>query len=48
MEWCEKHKNDPDPPESDQEDFNFKDEIDEWDLEFLKMDDSTLFDLILV
>jgi len=45
LEWCKKHKDEPDPPESD--DFNFKDEIDEWDLQFLKMDDGTLFDLIL-
>lgn len=45
LEWCKKHKDDADPPES--EDFNFKDEIDEWDLQFLKMDDGTLFDLIL-
>lgn len=45
LEWCKKHKDDVDPPESD--DFNFKDEIDEWDLQFLKMDDGTLFDLIL-
>jgi len=46
LEWLEQHKDDPDPPGGD-EDFNFKDEIDEWDLEFLKMDDGTLFDLIL-
>jgi len=45
LEWCKKHRDDVDPPESD--DFNFKDEIDEWDLQFLKMDDGTLFDLIL-
>jgi len=45
LEWCRKHKDDIDPQESD--DFNFKDEIDEWDLQFLKMDDGTLFDLIL-
>jgi S-phase kinase-associated protein 1 len=45
LEWCKKHKDDVDPPES--EDFNFKDEIDDWDLQFLKMDDGTLFDLIL-
>jgi S-phase kinase-associated protein 1 len=45
LEWCKKHKDDVDPPDTD--DFNFKDEIDEWDLQFLKMDDGTLFDLIL-
>jgi len=45
LEWCKYHKDDVDPPETD--DFNFKDEIGEWDLQFLKMDDGVLFDLVL-
>jgi len=45
LEWCKYHKDDPDLPEA--EGFNFKDEIGDWDLDFLKMDDATLFDLIL-
>jgi len=47
IEWCTHHKDEPAPPDTEEE-FNFKDEISEWDLEFLKMDDATLFDLILV
>jgi len=45
LEWCTYHKDDVDVPDTDG--FNFKDEISDWDLDFLKMDDATLFDLIL-
>ena len=47
IEWCTHHKDDPPPPEDD-EDAMFNDEIEEWDQNFLKMEDGTLFDLILV
>jgi len=47
IEWCHQHKNDPAPPEGE-EDFTFNDTIDDWDKEFLRMDDGSLFDLILV
>lgn len=47
IEWCQQHKNDPAPPEGE-EDFTFNDQIDDWDKEFLRMDDGSLFDLILV
>ena len=47
IDWCEHHKADP-PPAEDEEDFIFNEEIGDWDKEFLKMDDGTLFDLILV
>jgi len=47
IEWCRYHKDDEDPPTTSDDDFNFKDELSEWDLDFLKMDDATLFDLIL-
>jgi S-phase kinase-associated protein 1 len=46
IDWCEHHKADP-PPAEDEEDFIFNEEIGDWDKEFLKMDDGTLFDLIL-
>lgn len=46
IEWCQQHKNDPAPPEGE-EDFTFNDQIDDWDKEFLRMDDGSLFDLIL-
>jgi len=49
--WCELHKDDPPPPQPEpgEEDLMiFNDEISEQDKEFLKMEDSVLFDLILV
>lgn len=47
IEWCTQHRNDP-PPAEGEEDFSFNDQIDDWDREFLRMDDGSLFDLILV
>jgi S-phase kinase-associated protein 1 len=50
IEYCRHHKDDPPPPApvAGEEDLLiFNDEIGEWDQQFLKMDDSTLFDLIL-
>lgn len=46
IEWCTQHRNDP-PPAEGEEDFSFNDQIDDWDREFLRMDDGSLFDLIL-
>jgi len=51
IDWCTEHKDDPTPPPviEDEEDLAmFNDEIKECDQEFLKMEDSVLFDLILV
>jgi S-phase kinase-associated protein 1 len=47
IDWATHHKGDPPPPEDD--DFKEKkvDEIDPWDQEFLKVDQGTLFELIL-
>jgi S-phase kinase-associated protein 1 len=50
IEWCTKHKDDPPPPqvaEGEDDLAMFNDEISPEDQEFLKMEDSTLFDLIL-
>lgn len=50
IEWCTNHKDDPIPPslaEGEEDLAMFNDEISEQDQEFLKMEDSTLFDLIL-
>jgi len=51
IEWCTQHYLDPPPPpvlEGEEDLAMFNDEIPEWDQEFLKMEDSVLFDLILV
>lgn len=51
IKWCQQHQDDPPPPapEPGEEDLLiFNDEIGDWDKEFLKMEDSVLFDLILV
>ena len=51
IEWCTHHEHDPPPPpvvEGEEDIALFNDEIGEWDQEFLKMEDSVLFDLILV
>ena len=42
LEWAEHHKDDPSPPEER------TDDIDPWDQEFLRVDQGTLFELILV
>ena len=48
MKWAEHHKDDP--PLTDDEDIKEKrsDDIDPWDQEFLKVDQGTLFEIILV
>jgi len=51
IEWCTQHVDDLPPPpviEGEEDLSMFNDEIGEWDQEFLKMEDSVLFDLILV
>jgi len=51
IDWCTQHVNDPPPPpiiEGEEDLSMFDDEIGEWDQEFLKMEDSVLFDLVLV
>ena len=51
IDWCTQHIDDPPPPpviEGEEDLAMFNEEIGEWDKEFLKMDDSVLFDLILV
>ena len=47
IEWASHHRGDAPPPED--EDFKDKklEEIDAWDQEFLKVDQGTLFELIL-
>jgi S-phase kinase-associated protein 1 len=50
IDWCTMHKDDPPPPvpaEGEEEFPMFNDEISEPDQQFLKIEDSTLFDLIL-
>jgi len=50
IDWCTAHKDDPPPPvlaEGEDDLSMFNDEISPEDQEFLKMEDSTLFDLIL-
>lgn len=50
IEWCDHHKDDPPPPPpapGEEDLMIFNDDIGEWDAGYLKMEDSTLFDLIL-
>ena len=46
--WAEHHKADPPPPDDDENKEKRTDDIDPWDQEFLKVDQGTLFELILV
>lgn len=48
ISWCEYHKNDPPPPEDDDNREKRTDDIPTWDQEFLRVDQGTLFELILV
>jgi len=49
IKWATHHKDDPPAPEEEEEDKRDKrtDNIEPWDQEFLKVDQQTLFDLIL-
>ena len=48
IEWSTHHKDDPPLPEDDENRDKRSDDIDPWDQEFLKVDQGTLFELILV
>ena len=48
IQWCTQHKDDPPPPEDDENKEKRTDDIPVWDQEFLKVDQGTLFELILV
>ena len=48
IEWSTPHKDDPPPPEDDDNKEKRTDDIEPWDQEFLKVDQGTLFELILV
>lgn len=48
IQWCSYHKDDPPPPEDDENKEKRTDDICSWDAEFLKVDQGTLFELILV
>ena len=48
IEWATHHKDDPPPPEDDENKEKRTDDIEPWDQEFLKVDQGTLFELILV
>lgn len=48
IDWATKHKDDAAPPEDDENKEKRTDDIDPWDMEFLKVDQGTLFELILV
>ncbi len=47
LEWCTHHRSDPPPPPEDEIKQRPTDDIDEWDAEFCKVDQGTLFELIL-
>ncbi|VDM10899.1 unnamed protein product [Wuchereria bancrofti] len=47
IHWCEYHKDDPIPPEDNDNKEKRTDDISSWDVEFLKVDQGTLFELIL-
>lgn len=48
IQWGTQHKDDPPPPEDDENKEKRTDDIPVWDQEFLKVDQGTLFELILV
>ena len=48
IQYCSYHKDDPPPPEDDENKEKRTDDICSWDAEYLKVDQGTLFELILV
>jgi len=48
IQWCTYHKDDPPTAEDDENKEKRTDDICTWDVEFLKVDQGTLFELILV
>ncbi|XP_059164795.1 S-phase kinase-associated protein 1-like, partial [Physella acuta] len=47
IKWCTFHRDDPPPPEDDENKEKRTDDVCSWDTEFLKVDQGTLFELIL-
>uniref|UniRef100_A0A8C0P866 S-phase kinase-associated protein 1 n=1 Tax=Canis lupus familiaris TaxID=9615 RepID=A0A8C0P866_CANLF len=47
IQWCTRHKDDPPSPEDNENKEKWTDDIPVWDQEFLKVDQGTLFELIL-
>lgn len=47
IEWAEHHRNDPPQPPEDDLKEKRTDDIDEWDIDYCKVDQGTLFELIL-
>ncbi|KIN06247.1 hypothetical protein OIDMADRAFT_17232 [Oidiodendron maius Zn] len=48
IEWCEHHKNDPQPAQDDDSDSRKKTtDIEEWDQKFMQVDQEMLFEIIL-
>merc|ERR1712064_155355 len=47
IQWSTYHKDDPPPPEDDENKEKRTDDISSWDADFLKVDQGTLFELIL-
>lgn len=48
ISWCQYHYNDPAPTDDSDNREKRTDDIASWDVEFLKVDQGTLFELILV
>jgi S-phase kinase-associated protein 1 len=48
IQWATHHKDDPPPPEDDENREKNLNDISTWDQDFLKVDQGTLFELILV
>lgn len=48
IQWATYHKDDPPPTEDDENKDKRTDDISSWDADFLKVDQGTLFELILV
>ena len=48
IQWATHHKDDPPPPEDDESREKNLNDISTWDQDFLKVDQGTLFELILV
>ena len=47
IQWATYHKDDPPLPEDDENKEKRTDDISSWDADFLKVDQGTLFELIL-
>ncbi|KAJ8022592.1 S-phase kinase-associated protein 1 [Holothuria leucospilota] len=47
LEWCQFHKDDPPPPEDEENREKRTDDLCGFDIDFLKVDQGTLFELIL-